>query len=275
MPAPNMPVIMGFKDLVAGCIPKSLLARLTGHYDVIGSVAVILIPPELEEFRFLIADAILSHRHSVKTVLNKTEAVHGSNRTARYEILAGTGTLTTCREYGFSYTLDVLTSFFNPRLQTERQRVADQVRYGERVLVPFAGVGPFVVPAAARGGSVVAIEQNRDAFRWLCENVRKNGVEEQVTPVLGDAFDTSRLSGLVFDRVIIPTPYGMDAIFGKLESYVRPGGIVHFYTFRNRRQIAGLAEELRGRGFEGVFSRRCGNVAPGVARWVFDLKKES
>jgi len=275
MSASNIPVPMGFKDQLSGQIPEDLLPLLTGHYDVIGSVAVLAIPPELEDFRFIIADAILSHRHSIKTVLNKTSSVQGNSRTARYEILTGTDTITTCREYGFSYTFDVLTSFYNSRLQSERKRVSGQVLPGEDVLVPFAGVGPFVVPAAARGARVVAIEQNPEAFRWLKENIRKNDVEDRVTAVLGDAFDTSLLIRPGFDRVIIPTPYGMDAILENLEPYVKQGGMVHFYTFRNKRQVAELAGELGGRGFEPVCTRRCGNVAPGVSRWVFDLMKRS
>lgn len=264
---------MGFKDLLSGQIPEHLFPLLTGHYDVIGSVAIIPVPPELEDFRFIIADAIRSHRHSVKTVLNKTSSVQGSSRTARYEILTGTDTITTCREYGFSYMFDVLTSFYNPRLQTERKRVSGQVLPNEDVLVPFAGVGPFVVPAAARGARVVAIEQNPEAFRWQKENIRKNGFEDRVTAVLGDAFDTSLLPRPAFDRVIIPTPYGMDAILEKLEPYVKHDGMVHFYTFRNKGQAAELAEEMGGWGFEPVCTRRCGNVAPGVSRWVFDLRK--
>ena len=51
--------------------------------------------------------------------------------------------------------------------------------------------------------------------------------------------------------------------------------MVHFYTFRNRRQVAGLRDVLTGKGYTVVRIRKCGNVAPGVARWVFELKAGS
>ncbi len=266
---------MGFKDHLTGRIPENHLTHLTGHYDVIGSVAIIPIPGILEEYKYIIAEALLSHRHSIKTVLNKTGSVSGNSRTARYEILAGKETVTTCHEYGFSYTLDVLTSFFNPNLSTERSRVTGQVLRGEQVLVPFSGIGPFVVPAAARGAHVVAIEQNPYAFQWLLENIRKNGFDGRVAAIRGNAFDTSLLPATPFDRIIIPTPYGMDAILDVLKPYVKPGGMIHFYTFRNKGQISELKNLFSRKGYESTRVRMCGNVAPSVARWVFDLKTES
>jgi len=266
---------MGFKDQLTGRIPENLLTHLTGHYDVIGSVAIISIPRILEDYKYDIAEALLSHRHSIKTVLNKTGSVSGNSRTARYEILAGRETVTTCHEYGFSYTLDVLTSFFNPNLSTERSRVTGQVLRGERVLVPFSGVGPFVVPAAAHGAHVVAIEQNPEAFRWLLENIRKNDVDSRVAAIGGNAFDTSLIPVTPFDRIIIPTPYGMDPILDVLKPYVKPEGMVHFYTFRNKGQISELKKVFSRNEYEITRIRMCGNVAPSVARWVFDLKTGS
>ena len=90
---------------------------------------------------------------------------------------------------------------------------------------------------------------------------------------MGNAFDTSLLPGGAFDRAIIPTPYGMDAIFDVIISHVKPGGMIHFYTFNNRDQADAMGEGFAHRGFELVKQRRCGNVAPGISRWVYDLVK--
>ena len=80
------------------------------------------------------------------------------NRTAGYDILAGNTTVTLHREFGFAFRLDVSRVFFNTRLAYERMRVIDQTESGERVFVPFCGVGPFAIPAAAKGAAVVAVE---------------------------------------------------------------------------------------------------------------------
>jgi tRNA (guanine37-N1)-methyltransferase len=65
----------------------------------------------------------------------------------------------------------------------------------------------------------------------------------------------------------------MDTIFDVLASRIKPGGIIHFTTFKNRNQADALAGEFARKGFEVVERRRCGNVAPSVSRWVFDLVK--
>jgi tRNA (guanine37-N1)-methyltransferase len=265
--------IMGLKDQLRGIIPDRSLHHLSDHFDVIGEIAVLSLSPHLYRYKGEIAHAVLSHNRRIRTVLNKISRLAGCNRTAGYEVISGTDTVTIHREYGFAYQFDVATVFFNPRLGSERRRVTDQVRRGERVLVPFCGVGPFVIPAAVRGGIVVAVEKNPEAFRWLVRNVERNGTGDRITTLAGDAFDTSLLPAGSFDRLIIPTPYGLDPIFEVLEPHVKPGGMIHFYTFRNRNQAEALAATFDTRGFNVVSLRRCGNVAAGVSRWVFDLEK--
>jgi tRNA (guanine37-N1)-methyltransferase len=265
---------MSLKEQLKDIIPERALSSLSDRFDVIGDIAVLSVPEQLDEYRYTIADSVISSRHNIRTVLNKISRIEGSNRTACYEILAGSDTVTIHKEYGFSYRLDVRTVFYNPRLASERQRVTAQVCPGERVLIPFCGVGPFVIPAAAQDAAVTAVEQNPEACRWLGENVVLNWVKDRVTILTGDAFDTSLLPAGTFDRVIIPTPYGMDAIFDVMISHVKPGGMIHFYTFSKRDQVDALGEGFARRGFELVQQRRCGNVAPGICRLVYDLVKQ-
>ena len=113
------------------------------------------------------ARAIISSHKNVRTVLNKISKVEGERRVAEFEVLAGGGTLTCHREYGYSYRLDVARVFFNPRLAGERMRVASKVLPGERAIVPFAGVGPFAIPLAAAAARVLALETApRGAGGW-------------------------------------------------------------------------------------------------------------
>jgi tRNA (guanine37-N1)-methyltransferase len=263
---------MNVKDQIRDTVPDGALRCFSGNFTVIGDIAIISLAPEMRVYAPLIAQAIISRRHNIRTVMNKTTRVRGCDRTAHLEIIAGTDTVTTHHEYGFAYRLDVQAVFYNPRLAGERKRVTDQVHYGERVLVPFCGVGPFVVPAAARGAEVIVVEQNPDACRWLEENVALNGVSDRVTTLHGDAFDPSLIPADSYDRAIIPTPYGRDTIFDHIAPQVRRGGMIHFYTFKNREQVPDLAGTFECSGFEVMVVRKCGNVAPAVSRWVFDLK---
>ncbi|HWS21561.1 MAG TPA: hypothetical protein VN227_02860 [Methanoregula sp.] len=266
---------MGLKDQMRGIIPDRTLCHLSDHFDVVGDIAVLSLSPYLVGHEGAIARAIISKRCTIKTVLNKISRLNGCNRTACYEILAGKETVTVHHEYGSAYELDVGAVFFNPRLASERKRVTDQVQSGECVLIPFCGVGPFVIPAAARGARIIAIEKNPEAYRWLIRNIQVNGVKDRVTTLPGDAFDRSLITVSLFDRAIIPTPYGMDRIFDVLAMRVKPGGMIHFYTFKNRDQADALVREFGKKGFDVVVRRRCGNVAPSVSRWVFDLVKKN
>lgn len=265
---------MGLKEDLRDTIPEEVLSSLSDRFDIIGEIAVLSLSEKLNSYRCEIAEAIISRRSGIKTVLNKCSRLEGTKRTARYEFLAGRDTVTTHKEYNFTYRLDVSAVFYNPRLASERRRVTDQVRPGERVLVPFCGVGPFVIPAARNGASVVAIENNPEACHWLLENMVLNGVENQVSLIIGDACNPSHLLRGVFDRLIVPTPYGMDAVFDVLALLLKSGGMIHFYTFCNRDQADAKGEEFESRGFDCILHRRCGNVAPGISRWVYDLKKK-
>jgi tRNA (guanine37-N1)-methyltransferase len=145
------------------------------------------------------------------------------------------------------------------------------VKPGETVYVPFAGVGPFAIPAAAREAEVWAVEKNPEAFRWLAENVVSNHVGNTCHIIQGDAFDIARLPQKEFDRLIIPAPYGLDRALDLLLPLLAEGGMAHFYTFRPKEQVPALIASYEEKGLAVRYSSPCGNVAPGVSRWVFDL----
>jgi tRNA (guanine37-N1)-methyltransferase len=266
---------MTLKRRLKGIVPDMLIRDIPTSYEVIGNIAIVPIPPSCDAYKQDIALAVLSMRRNIRTVLSPVSAREGDERVPRFETLIGTSTVTEHHEFGFRYRLDVARVFFNPRLATERQRIFSKLEPGEEILVPFAGVGPFVIPAAARGTVVTAIEKNPEAAAWLRGNLTLNGVEGRVRVIEGDAWRI--LEGLSpgFDRAICPTPYGMDAVLPLVASRVKSGGIIHFYTFQNDRQAEDLALRFPQEGLDVLLSRGCGQVAPGVNRYVFDLLKKS
>lgn len=263
---------MKLRDQLAEGIPKSELDKLSNHFRIIGDIAIISIPPEMNDYKQAISEALVSGRN-IKTVLNKVSKIEGDRRVASFEILAGKDTVTVHKELGYFYRLDVSKVFFNSGLAYERRRIAMMIEPGEQVLIPFSGVGPFAIPAADRGANVVAVESNSEACRWMAENTRINGVEDNIAIIRGDAFLISKMMKLNFDRAIIPTPYGRDDVLEIIAPIVKKGGLIHFYTFKKHHQIKELIEKYRSMNLEVQFYRRSGNVAPGVCRWAFDLVK--
>ncbi|MDW5550829.1 class I SAM-dependent methyltransferase family protein [Methanosarcina sp.] len=298
---------ISLRDAMIGIVEEPLLPMVPKRFDYIGNVAVISIPPELEAYKKSIASKLFSMRGNTRAVLNKVSKLEGEHRVADFELLVGETTETIHRENGYTYKLDVKKVFFNPRLYSERRRVASKIKLGENIIIPFAGVGPFVLPAAGKGAKVYAIEINPDACACLRENIRINRLEGQITVIQGDfenisyIFNSAKTSeGLVntafsslhvclnpekakdesfqipkngFDRAIVPTPYGMDHFLGEISKLVRKEGYIYFYTFKAESQIPGLINEYEKMGLEVELYRRTGNVAPGISRWVFDLKK--
>ncbi|WP_135610541.1 class I SAM-dependent methyltransferase family protein [Methanococcoides sp. AM1] len=260
-----------FKDL--NDFPEDLRDLIPKRFDVIGDVAVVSIPPELVDHKFSVAEYVASRRGNIRGVLNKVTKLEGDHRVAGFELLLGDSSLTTHTEFGMLYKMDLKDVFFNGRLAFERKRVSSQVQQGEDVLVPFCGVGPFAIPAAAKGAKVVALEKNPAACKWLGENIKLNHVGDNISPVLADASFIENMLDAKFDRVIIPTPYGMDRFLEDVLPLVRSGGYLHFCTFKTREQIEGLMGKYSDMGLNVISHRRCGNVAPGVSRWVFDMVK--
>jgi tRNA (guanine37-N1)-methyltransferase len=267
------------QDAMRGIIEESFLHLVPKSFDYVGDIAVISIPPELAVYKGAIASKLFSMRGNTKAVLNKISKLEGEHRVADFELLLGESTETIHKENGYTYKLDVKKVFFNPRLYSERGRIAAKITHGEHILIPFAGVGPFVLPVAGRGAKVYAVEINPDACTCLLENIRINRLEGQITVIQGDFENITEAKNLKlaecrFDRAIVPTPYGMDHSLVGVSKFVRKGGYIHFYTFKAESQIPYLIKEYEKMGLEVEFYRRSGNVAPGINRWVFDLVKK-
>ena len=47
--------------------------------------------------------------------------------------------------------------------------------------------------------------------------------------------------------------------------------MIHMYTFKTKNEIPALIEKYKQKGFDLTYYNSCGNVAPGVSRFVFDL----
>jgi tRNA (guanine37-N1)-methyltransferase len=265
---------MRLTEKLQGVVPEECLGRLSDRFHVIGNIAILSLAPELASYKKVIARAVLSSGKSIHTVLSKTSKLQGERRVAGFELLAGCDdTVTTHKEFGFLYRLDIASVFFNSHLAHERMRVAAKVMAGEDVLVPFSGVGPFAIPLAARGANVVAIEKSREACLYLAENVRLNRVDKMIAIINADAFQMAKLLRKDFHRAVIPAPYGADEIIEAVLPLMKSGGCLHFYTFKKLHQIEPLKKSYEDMGLEVMQARRCGNVAPAVSRWVFDLAK--
>ncbi len=274
-----------FAEMLQDTLSPHLLASLPRSIDLIGDIAIIEIPPELDAYKRIIGEAILKTQKNVRTVLVKKGAVSGTYRLREFSVIAGEPkTETIHKEHGCQYYLDVAKAYFSPRLSYEHNRVASLVKQGETVIDLFAGVGPFAIQIAKthEDVKVYAIDVNPNAVEFLKRNIRLNRVEGKVHPILADAKQVveERLAG-VADRVIMNLPEkAIEFVEASCRALKPDGGIVHFYSFVSAEvsleniQLRFIeAVEKCGRKVEKIFfSRLVRATAPYEWQAVIDAK---
>ena len=221
-------------------------------YERLGRV-IVVDEDDPERAREL-AEAVMDSDIPCETVVNRASEVRGEFRVREWEVLTGDGTETTHREYGHEFRLDIREVYFSPRLATERHRVVEQVREGERVFDMFAGVGPFAVPVAARGAAVVACDLNPRAIEYLRENARRNKVEERITAREGDVREVAAEYGNWADRVVMNLPHTASDFLDTAVSLAGEECTLHVYDIQHEDDPFGPAtralETAAGEGYE-------------------------
>jgi len=217
-------------ERVGQTMPADLVAG-EASYERLGDIAILDEDDPARARR--IAEAIVESDLPVETVVNRASKIKGELRVRDWDVLVGEGTETVHREYGHEFTLDIATVYFSPRLATERHRVVSQVREGERVFDMFAGVGPFVVPMAARGATVVGVDLNPDAVAYLRENARSNGVAERVTAIHGDVRDVVADYAGWADRIVMNLPHSADAFLDTAVALAGDECVLHYYDIQH------------------------------------------
>jgi tRNA (guanine37-N1)-methyltransferase len=228
------------RKLAREVVPPDLLKFVPRGFEVVGDIAILNLPRELDKYRFEIARALLeSLRPRIRLVVKRASPARNPERVHAYEVLAGYGGLETLhRESGCIFKVDISKVFFSSRLQYERARIASLVRPGEIVINMFAGVGPFSIVIAKRvpNVKVYSIDVNPEAYKLMVENVKLNRVEDKVVPLLGDAtkvVDLYNLKG-VADRVLMPSPEHAINYLAKAVESLRTRGFTHYYDVAHR-----------------------------------------
>jgi tRNA (guanine37-N1)-methyltransferase len=271
------------KEYLEEILSKKEMDKLIASFDVIGSVAILEIPNELEKKEKEIAKALMLVHGNVKTVLKKVGARTGVYRLRKLKVIAGDrNTETTYKENDCIFKLDVAKVYFSPRLGFERRRIASLVRPNETILAFFAGVGPFpiVIAKFQPKTKIYAIELNPHAFHYLKENIRLNNMDGAITPIKGDVRKiVPRKFKNFADRILMPLPKGGEGFLKYSFIAARKNCVVHFYSFASAKhpfeekikKIEGVANDS-GRKIEVVGKRIVRPYSPGVVQVVIDFK---
>ncbi len=225
--------------------PEEIREAMPRGYDVIGSVAIIRIDPDLAEWAQAAGEALLKGVPNAKTAAIDW-GVEGQVRARNIEVVAGEPSLVTeQKENGCRLLVDVETCYYSPRLAGERARVAAQVSADERVLDMYCGVGPYaVLIARQQGARVLGLEINPRAAELARENADRNKVPDRVDIVHGDAPRLTRAMPPTFDRVIMNLPHTAVEHLGDAVPACRPGAKLHVGAMLGKDEAPATADEI-------------------------------
>ncbi|MDR3075010.1 MAG: class I SAM-dependent methyltransferase family protein [Candidatus Methanoplasma sp.] len=262
-------------------IPDELRKDLPTSFDMIGDVAIIKLQDGLMPYRHRIGTALMTVNPSIRIVMTDS-GVKGDLRVRELEPISGKGGPETVhKEFGVRMITDPSKVYFNPRLATERARVASLVEDGETIIDMFAGVAPFglVICKIARPDKVYSIDLNPYAEGFARRNAELNRIGN-IIPMTGDAAEV--IKGLPdADRVIMNLPQTADSFLRDALSKTKVGGVIHLHKIIERSGLGDFVEKTKenavssGYGISIENTSELKTYSPTMSVYVLDIRRDS
>ncbi|MBN2066121.1 MAG: class I SAM-dependent methyltransferase family protein [Candidatus Thermoplasmatota archaeon] len=265
---------------LANIVPQTKLPLLPQKWEIVGDVAIIRLPKELEKNKVIIAERYAKYLRC-KTILNDVGGITGTYRKPVVEVIFGDkNTETLHRENGIRFKLDPQKLMFSSGNMNERGRMATISNNNEIVVDLFAGIGYFSVPMAVKSKPrrIYACELNPVSYDYLCQNIILNDVTSIVEPLLGDNREIAPKN--VADRVIMGhirnTHKFLQNAINCLKDHT---GIIHYHdVFPNDTipkkpfTLIQKAAEQYNSDVELITFKKIKSYAPGISHVVLDIK---
>lgn len=270
---------MGLKKILADSLSEKELGLLVRGYDLVGDIAVIIIPEELQPKQRLIAQAIFQINKRAKVVAKRAGNYGGEFRTIPIEVIAGEDRKVTIhRENDIRLQVNLEEVYYSTRSGNERKRVAGLVMPGELVLVMFSGIAPFplVISKLSDAKKVIGVEKNPLAHQYGCKNLQLNRKLKNIFLYQGDVMEVLPEIGGSYDRIIMPLPKNGDQYLPCALRFLKSGGWLHFYDFQEKDNYRITREKVLRccrKSYRKVIKNslhECGHVAPRVQRICVD-----
>ncbi len=273
------------KNALKDVFAKEEIEKVYSSFDIIGDIIIIKIPEELDGKKEIIAKILINKIKTVKTVFQQISSVQGEYRTRRLCFLTGINkSITEYREHGCIFKVDVLKTYFSPRLSTERLRVSKLIRTNEIIVNMFAGIGTYSIILAKKNPDciVYSIDSNPDATDLCIINSKLNKVQDRVIPILGNArtIIATQLKGKA-TRVLMPLPeQAAEFIDSAIIALENNKGIIHYFAHIKAKSKLNALEEgkvnchnnFQCYQYKIICGRVIREVGPRIYQTVFDLE---
>jgi len=258
------------EEALKGQISKNYYDLIPHSYDIIGEIAIIEFKnnekmKKKRKVKNKIAKAIIQVNKNVKSVYEKKSKVRGAFRLRKMAHLAGLkGTETLHKENDCIFKLDIIRTFFTPRLNHERLLVSkSNIEKGERIADLFAGVGTFSVQIAKlHDVKIYAFDINPYAYKYLKENIKINNLKGSIIPfninikkLINPPNQIEIQLRNKIDRIIMNFPEDSLRFLDVACNLIKEeGGIIHNYQFSEKpnsikKAIAKFRNEIESYNF--------------------------
>ena len=274
---PIKKVAHNFSELLEDELSESEIENLRTSFDTIGDIVILEIPDDLINKKQMIGDAALEFTKR-KSVYMKKSAIKGTTRVRELEFLSGNDdSITIHKEHGARLKLDVREVYFSPRLATERKRVMESVKNGEKILDMFCGIGPFpIVIAKNKNVDITAVDINDEAIKYLNENIKLNKLKGNIKTYCGDVRDVANSFNTKFDRIIMNLPGLAYTFLDVSVDLIKNGGIINYYEFSDSYEQGierlNKAANNVGKKVEITNTRKVKSTSPGEWHIAIDGK---
>lgn len=248
-------------------------------FDVIGNKekAVAIFGANYPKNEKRIAKEIMERQKNVKSVLKKLAERKGEYRLYPCKLVLGDkNTEVVHREYGYFLKLDPQKVYFSPREGEERQRIAEMIKKGEKVLVMFCGAGPYIIAIGKKrkAKEIIGVDINPKAVKYAKENLRLNKIYN--ADIILE--DVRKFKGGRFDRIVMPLAEGAIDYLDVAFAHAKKNTIIHLYGLSSSPDLKDFEENIKQIAKEYNFKfkilkkEKVLPYAPRVLKVRFDLK---
>jgi len=263
-------------------------------FEIVGDIAIIedlnknLTEAELQK----ISEEIKRHNPNVNIIALKVEDVAGIYRTAKHRIiqiwnrenllkeipkkyrnLSEYETLH--KEHGVRVLLNIDKVYFSSKLGYERKRIESMVKEGERIFLPFAGVGIYaLVISKNKNVEIDAVEINPHACEYMKKNTEINKIKGKINMFCMDVkVFLENKEVLEYDRIIMPAPKDAPSFLEEIVMKSRKDTWIHYYFFADKEEISeeNIKNKFSHLPLLVVGFRKAGSVGTNKYRVVVDL----
>lgn len=267
------------RNKLNGLVPTDL--DLPSGFHLVGHVALLHLDSGLMGYASLIGEKTLEYDQRILSVAAKIGPTEGIKRLPSYELIAGdSNTITTHIEDGVKFRVDPLRFTFSGGNRRERMRLSKLVKDDEIIVDMFSCVGQFALHIAKSiNVRVTAIEINKDAFKFLLENIRLNKLDNRVVAVLGDCREVHPKG--VANRVVMGYLHNtIEYLPFGLETLVGDGGVIHMHMNAPEFEVMNIIVEIqqmcKRKGYScSTDVHYVKNYSPRIGHYVFDITATS